>query len=61
MRHGTRKTSHAKAQRREGAKKTTPLFFAAFATWRLCVKLFIFSHLHSLSAQQAAKPQVDPR
>jgi hypothetical protein len=37
------KTSHAKAQRREGAKETKELFFAIFASLRLCVKPFYFS------------------
>jgi hypothetical protein len=29
----------------EGAKKTKQLPFAVFASWRLCVRLFILSHL----------------
>jgi hypothetical protein len=33
------------AQRRRGAKETKQLFFAIFASLRLCVKLSIFSQL----------------
>ena len=39
------KTSHAKAQRREVAKKTRHLFFPVSASLRLCVNPFIFSHV----------------
>jgi hypothetical protein len=37
---GKAKAFHAKAQRSRGAKKTKQLFFAVFAPWRLCVRLF---------------------
>jgi hypothetical protein len=39
------RTFHAKAQSRRGAKETNHLFSTVFASWRLCVRLSIFSQL----------------
>ena len=50
------KTSHAKAPRRRGAKKTKQLFLAIFASWRLGVKSSIFSQLRTPVAQRGAPP-----